>query len=265
MCYTFLLSFPLTQIHFSSVFFSTRDMSPSPMTLCPLWICGDFFFLSFLFFTTTLIDCFMKLQTGETLILLSGRYWANTDHKFYIYIDFSCSQREQHFSFFFFFFCCVRKSLHVIALSKKTTTTHLTDWQTSGSATPLFLSSVLYLLLVQLFFCVSYNNVCLCLFTQRLCHIVHQSLVLSDRWSAKEENIHLFLSCTFCNTSSVKCIVCDEVFVTWTLCVSFTVKVLRVMREMKVATQVCRQCCYCCCSVLYFYIQSPSLRCILYW
>lgn len=74
----------------------------------------------------------------KTLILFSGRYWANAGHEFTIYMDFNCSQREQHYEPFFF--CSLRKIPHIIALSKQTATIRLMDWQTSGSSTPLFLS-----------------------------------------------------------------------------------------------------------------------------
>ena len=68
--------------------FSTRDMSTSPTTLCPWWICGDFLLKRKE--PRTLIDCFIKPQTfyWRKHHLFTGQYWANTGHDLTIYMDF---------------------------------------------------------------------------------------------------------------------------------------------------------------------------------
>lgn len=80
---------------------STRDMSPSPMTLCPWWICGDFPF---------------SPQPSQT-VWSDCRHFTERKHSSYIQdgteqmpasslplTDLNCSQREQRCELFYFSF-----------------------------------------------------------------------------------------------------------------------------------------------------------------
>lgn len=220
-----------------------------------------------LFFTRTLRDCFTKLQT-----------FYRRKHSFYFQDG---TEQTPATSLPFIWTSVVLKGndiVNLFLLFKKDSTHYCTFqvnkyyslngeanlWLFNPSVSVSMCSSslCLFLPLIKMYVCQWQINV-----TQPLFRNCHQSLVLPDRWSAKDENIHLLLllSCSLCiEKFSVKSKVCDRAFSSFDLrC--FLHKLLKCYDWWEnwkpVVTQVCRQCC---CSVLYFYIQTPSLHSILY-
>lgn len=63
----------------SRLYLHTRDMSPSPTTRSPWWICDDFLWNLFIFFHKNTHRLFYQtadIVLEKTLILFSGQYWA---------------------------------------------------------------------------------------------------------------------------------------------------------------------------------------------
>lgn len=116
--------------------FSTRDMSTSPMTLCPWWICGDWFSFSPEHSQTVLSNC--RHYTGENTHFIFRTVLSKRRPR--VYHLYGLQLFSKGTTLWTFFFCSLRKIPHIIALSKQTATIRLMDWQTSGSSTPLFLS-----------------------------------------------------------------------------------------------------------------------------
>lgn len=85
-----------------------RDMSPSPTTRSPWWICDDFLWNLFIFFHKNTHRLFYQtadIVLEKTLILFSGRYWAKCRPQVYHSHGLQLfSKGTTLWTFFFFFF-----------------------------------------------------------------------------------------------------------------------------------------------------------------
>lgn len=118
----------------------------------------------------------------NTLILFSGRYCGNSGHKFYIYMDFSCSQREQH-------------SEHFVSLCNKDSTCFCT-FPAHSYCSPNRLTDFWFFNPSALCFCQMWHIS----FLFHFIFVNNKNMLVTDRWFWSPSNCS-----NFCSVWQIKC------------------------------------------------------------
>lgn len=119
---------PLNQFFF--LLLSTQDMSPSPTALCPWWICGDLFWFLHEIKDRLFYQAADIFRRKHSFYFLDGTVLSKSRpqvyHVFQIFIVLKGNNIVKYIYLHIFAFCSLR-ILHIIALSKQTTTIYLID------------------------------------------------------------------------------------------------------------------------------------------